>query len=295
MQSADRLREFVAIVDAGSISSAARALGLPRATLSRRIAATERALGVRLLHRATRELVLTTAGRELYHRACRVVADAEAAWASVQRLDDVPRGPLRVSVPDARVASAELFVDFALEFPEVRLQVTTTPRHVDLVSEGIDVAVRFGTVTDDSLIARRLWTSRSIAVASPGYLDARGTPLDLAALAEHDSVVGFAGESTPARAWPLLAGGTVPVEARLASNDVGVQLDAALRGVGIALLPQGLVRSQLQSGLLCSVLEETLGGPVPANLVFVDREFSPPQLRAFIERAVEYFRAWAPS
>jgi DNA-binding transcriptional LysR family regulator len=76
---------------------------------------------------------------------------------------------------------------------------------------------------------------------------------------------------------------------------VGVQLDAALRGVGIALLPRGLVKSQLLDGRLHSLLENTLGGPIPANLVFVDREFSPPQLRAFIERAVEYFRTWAPS
>lgn len=294
MLSADRLHEFMAILDQGSISAAARALGLPRATVSRRLATIEEALGVRLLHRGTRRLVPTEAGHELYRRACRVVQDTEAAWSAVRRLDDIPRGPLRVSVADTRTASADLFVAFAMEFPEVRLEVTTTPRHIDLVAEGIDVAVRFGELDDRNLIARRLWTHHVVAVASPAYLARRGEPVDAASLADHDCIAGFAGESTPARTWPCPDGTSVPITPRFASTDLDLRMAAARRGLGIAVLPAAIVRSDLEQGTLRRVLEGIVGARSLASLVYVDREFMPPQVRSFIEYATRFYREWLP-
>ena len=289
VQSADRLFEFMSVVDEGSISAAARAIGLPRATLSRRMSGLEAELGVRLLHRGTRRLVLTPAGEELYGRARRVVADTEAAWAAVRQLDDVPRGPLRVSVPDLRAATSELFIDFARDYPEVRLEVSASSRHVDLLAEGIDVAVRFGPIDDPSLIARRIWTSRTLAVAAPSYLKARGEPRVADDLAAHDCIVGFGGAATPLHKWPTRDGGTVAVHMRFASAGLGLRIDAALQGLGIALLPEDPIRHHLAEGRLRAVLTDIIGAESPANLVFVDREFVPAQVRVFIERAAAYF------
>jgi DNA-binding transcriptional LysR family regulator len=289
----DRLREFVAIVDAGSVSEAARTLQIQRTSLSRRLTALEAELGVRLMHRQTRRLVLTPAGEELYGRASRVVSEARAALEAVRRLDDVPRGSLRVSVPNDRMAHAGLFVSFAEEFPAVRLQVSLTPRHVDLVAEGIDVAIRFGRIANESLVVRHLWSTHSLAVASPAYLQRRGIPRRAEALAEHDCIVGFGGGDNPVAAWPLLNGGSTPVSARFATSALDLTISAAERGLGLALLPRGAVYTQLRTGSLVPVLEDVVGSETPLNLVFVDREFMPQPMRLFIDRASAYFDAWA--
>lgn len=294
MPSLDRLQEFAAIVDAGSVSEAARALDLPRTSLSRRLSALESDLGVRLMHRQTRRLVLTPAGEELYRRARRVVAEADAAWASLRQLDGAPRGALRVSVPDDRMARAALFVEFAQEFPEVRLEVSVTPRHVDLVADGVDVALRFGPVSNESLIVRHLWSTRSFPVASAGYLERRGVPTSADALIDHDCIVGFGGGRAPDRTWPLLQGGSVPVSARFASSGLDLRIAAVERGLGIGLLPHGPLTRQLREGTLVPVLQDVVGVETPLNLVFVDRELMPPRMRLFIDRAIEYLDGMAP-
>ena len=285
MPSTDRLQEFAEIVAAGSISGAARALGLPRATLSRRLSALEADLSVRLLHRGTRRLVLTPAGEELYHRARRIVADADEAWAAVRRLDDVPRGLLRVSVTE--MSLPKLFTGFLRDYPEVQLEVRTTTRHVDLVAEGVDVAVRFGEVKDPNLIVRRLFTVRLIVVGSPRYLELHGRPRQAADLAQHDCIVGFAGEWAPSSTWPLRAGGTVRVEGRLAGNAIGLMRAAARDDLGLALLPSGPIASDLDAGRLVAVLEDTVGTDHPVNIVYADREYIEPKVRAFVDWAVQ--------
>ena len=162
--SAERLREFVAVLEEGGISAASRRLGIPRATLSRRLSTLESELGVRLLHRQTRRLVPTEAGDQLFARARSIVADTEEAWAAIRRLDDTPRGSLRVSTTFRSNARA-LFAAFARDCPEVRLEVTSSERHVDLVADGIDVAIRGGEISDPNLIVRKLVNGRSGAVA----------------------------------------------------------------------------------------------------------------------------------
>jgi LysR family transcriptional activator of dmlA len=288
MPQTDRLGEFAAIVEAGSITAAARALGLPRATLSRRISALEAELGVRLLHRSTRRLVLTPAGEELHQRARRIVAEASEAWEAVRRLDDVPRGLLRVSATDA--ALGDLFVEFLEEYPEIQLEVQSTPRHVDLIAEGIDVAIRFGPVKDTNLIVRKVANGRQIVVASPEYLDARGVPTRPSHLKDHDCIVGFAGEFAPTRTWPLLAGGAVPVGGRLACNEIRLAARAARRGQGLALLPLPIVSDDLERGTLIHVLGDAVGQDSPVSIVYADREYIQPKVRAFVDRAVPVLR-----
>jgi len=196
----DRMREFLMVVREESISAAARSLNLPRATLSRRMSALEADLGVRLIHRRTNRLTLTEAGKELHLRAQRIVEDVADAWNAVRRLDDTPRGLLRVSVTGPHFA--KLFTGFLQDFPEVRLEVQSTTRHVDLLSEGVDVAIRIGPVEDQNLIARWLHTDRLVAAASPAYLERHGSPAHPEDLPNHTCIVGFAGASPTTRSWP---------------------------------------------------------------------------------------------
>ena len=283
--SVDRMREFLEVTRAGSITAAAEALGLPRATLSRRMSRLEADLGVRLILRRTTRLALTHAGEELRLRARQIVADAGAAWDAVRRLDDTPRGLLRISLTGAYFSG--LFTDFLSDFPEVRLEVLSTTRHVDLLAEGVDVAIRIGPVRDQNLIARRLHTDRLLVVASPGYLEVRGHPGSAADLAGHDCVVGFAGEWTPSKAWPLWNGGHAPVSGRLSANEVDLLHEAALCGLGLALMPSAVVAESLYAGRLIPVLEDEVGAEIPVSLVYTDREFIDPKVRVFVDRAID--------
>jgi DNA-binding transcriptional LysR family regulator len=292
MPSIDRMKEFAEVARAGSISGAARILGLPRATLSRRISGLEADLGVRLLHRRTTHLVLTTAGQELARRATRLTEDADAAWSAVQRLDDVPRGLLRVSVTGPHFL--QLFTDFARDFPEVQLEVQSTTRHVDLLTEGVDVAVRIGEIKDQNLIARHLHSDRLVVVGSPSYLARNGTPHSLDDLAQTTCIVGFAGDWSPSHSWPLMEGGSVRISRRLATNEIELMRKAAMEGLGLALLPSAAISDELASGALQPVLFDLIGAMIPVNLVFADREFIDPKVRVFVDRAVPVIQKEMP-
>lgn len=288
-ETAEGFESYVAIVDAGSISAAARAIEVPRETLSRRLARLEERLGVRLLHRDTRRLVPTDAGLALYRHARPLVAAAREATAAVRALDGEPRGLLRVSVPPGGGFAADLCLAFADRYPEVQLEVMSAARHVDLIAERFDVALRAGTVHDPALVARTIWASDRVAVASPGYLAHHGAPEAPADLDHHRLILGFYAGMRPEEAWPLRAGGTVPVTGWLASNDLALQLGAALAGRGIAMLPRPYVRQAIATGTLVSVLPSILGTTTSMAVVFVERAFMLPKVRAFVDHVVDWF------
>ncbi len=292
MPSADRIREFLEVARAGSISEAARVLRMPRATLSRRMSGLEAELSVRLIHRRTTRLALTHAGEELRQRAQRIVADTDAAWGAVRRLDDRPRGLLRVSVTGPYFL--RLFTQFLCDFPDIRLEVLSTTRHVDLLAEGVDVAMRIGQVKDQELIVRRVHSDRLIVVASPAYLMRRGTPKAADDLAAHDCIVGFAGEWTPNNRWPLLNGGRVNVRGRLSANEIDLIREAALEGLGLALLASAIIADDIVAGRLVPVLTREIGAEIPISLVYADRDFVEPKVREFVDRAVGIIKAEMP-
>ena len=292
MKAAEDFDAFVAIVDAGSVSEAARLLHVPRATLSRQLARLESRLGTRLLHRSTRRMMLTTAGDRLYARARALVQAAEAAVESVQRLDDTPRGLLRVSGPPMQnVQMGSLFATYMRRYPEVSVELESTTRHVDLVAEQVDVAVRAGIVREPNLIARTLLQTEMLAVASPAYLEEYGEPTHVDDLSSHRCMRGFEGGSRPSNSWLLRSGATTDVDGPLVTNDLMVMFGAALDGRGIALLPLPLVQPDLDQGRLRSVLPDAVGFSSPLSLVWVEREFVDPKIRAFVEVAVDWSKS----
>lgn len=203
----------------------------------------------------------------------------------MKRLDNVPRGLLRLLVPPRvhEVIFTEWLSDFMLAFPEVSLDVVGTDVHVDLVAEGFDVALRYGAIEDASLISRTLATNTECAVASPQYLHTRGTPTSAEELADHECIIGYRGSNVPRRHWPLLAGGSVEVRGRFMANHVGLQLQAAKRHVGIALVIERVAADLLASGELVKVLPDIVGRLDHARLVYPDREFLDPKVRAFVD------------
>ncbi|MBV1859962.1 MAG: LysR family transcriptional regulator [Nannocystaceae bacterium] len=289
MKIAEDFDAFVAIVEAGNISEAARVLGTPRATLSRQLGRLEARLGARLLHRSTRRMVPTAAGETLYGRARGLLESAKAAVESVQRLDDVPRGPLRVSGPPMGTpVLGELVADYLAEFPAVTVELQTTTRHVDLAGEHVDVALRAGVIEEPSLIVRPLARVRLMAVASPDYLARCGTPGAVSELAQHVCIRGFDRGTRPGTTWPLGSGGTTPIRGPFVSNDLAAIKGAAVRGLGIALLPRLLIDDELESGALSLVLPETVGQQISMCLVWLEREFIDPKVRAFVDLAARW-------
>ena len=282
------LLAFARVVEAKSFSRAAAELRMPRATLGRRLARLEAQLGTRLLRRTTRSLALTDAG-EIFYRHARIVLDAVAqAEASVRTGGDVLRGQLRVSLPPLPDEGLLAFVSsFAQQHPGIRMQVDFSPRLVDLLREGYDVALRASVELQPGLVARNILRDTAIAVAAPDYLAANGTPRTVKDLRTHRCLTGFARGELPQSTWPV-GRGVVRVESVFSSNDVRLLRDAAVRGLGIALLPRALVEELIDTGTLVHVLPGKLGAETRIAVVYPERELLPPQVRAFIEALVQW-------
>lgn len=287
----NELLAFARAVEVGSLSRAAAELGVPRATVSRRLQRLEQRLGTRLLRRTTRSLALTPTG-EAFYRHARIVLDAvQSAEASVRHTEDAIAGDLRVSVPPMLDAGFfAMLVAFAKAHPAVRLQVHFSSRHVDLRRDGYDVALRASSSLEPGLVARTLGRTPLVAVASPEYLAEHGTPRRRKDLAHHRCLLGFARGELPQTHWPI-GGAQVHVAGTFFTNEVSLLADAAVRGLGIALVPRMLVEAQLDRGTLVQVLPGILEDESRISIVYPERELVPPQVRAFVDAVV----AWAPS
>ncbi len=278
------LKEFIAIVEAGSISAAARDLNLPRASLSRRLQKLETFYGVQLVHRATHNVQLSRAGKELYQRARRIVADLEETERVVGALDAVPHGILRVGMPMGAGIEMALAEPFLRTYPDVELEFVATHTHDDLVSNGIDVALRAGKVEDENLIGRKLISFGNYVYASPRLLLERGTPT-LENLSTWPCLLDFDVQGRPTRHWPLWNGSSTPVHGPMRTNNVDAQIQGAVRGLGLTLASERLVRPWVERGELEAVLDELVGYTTPVTLVWPPTEFMDPKVRAFVDLA----------
>ena len=286
---------FLGVVEAGSVSAAARALDQPRPTVSRRLAQLEAHLGVRLVHRGARTVVVTREGEALYERVRPLLEALREAEQAVRQTDPRPRGLLRLSLsPLMSQALAGALCDFRTRYPEVQLEVVVEGRYVDLRTERFDVAIRGGVLPDSDLVQRLLIRSSAFPVASPDYLRRRGSPETPEALTAHECLLGYDQDGQPRRVWPVRGGGTVPVSGGFVSNDRALLRIAAAAGQGIALLSEVNARSALDAGALVPVLPERVGVDISLNIVFTERAFLAPRVRCFVELIVAAFRENPP-
>lgn len=293
-QSGERPRDlnevlvFARVVEAGSFVAASRELEMPKSTVSRKVAELEERLGARLLQRTTRKLSLTDVGRAYYQHAARVVAELEEAELAVSRLQGVPRGPLRVTMPLNFGYLAPVVASFMARYPEVRLEVVCADRVVDLIQEGFDVAIRAGRLSDSALLARSLGVLRHFVVASPAFLDAHGvpeTPEDLQEM--HCLSFGAGAERTT---WILRRQGTaqsVRLRPRLIVNDYDFLDECARSGLGVALLPAFRCAEAIRAGGLRRVLPDWCSSEVPVAAVYPSGRHLSPKVTAFLEHLRE--------
>ncbi|WP_310633322.1 LysR family transcriptional regulator [Paraburkholderia sp.] len=275
---------FVEVVKAKGFRHAADALGMPNSTLSRRISALEKHIGLRLLHRTTRKIELTEAGQIYFERCKRIVDEARLAHAQLGSLLAQPSGTLRVSLPVdfALTYLAPLIVEFGERYPGIRFDLDLTPRRVDLVSEPFDVAIRIGESENSQLIARWLASLTPSLYASPGYLKRSGVPEKPADLERHACLT-----ILKASAWTLhdsqrKRSVTVPVSGRYTLNSVGMIRRIATLDGGIVLVPREVVTDDLASGALVPVMPHWHGTPTPIYAM-TETRLLPAKTQRFIE------------
>jgi DNA-binding transcriptional LysR family regulator len=281
------LELFVAIADTGSLTAAARACGVTRATIARRLEALEERLGVALISRTTRDLLLTEAGA-VYLEGCReTLMRHRQAEAAVHELGGKPRGRLRIAGPIIGVEQivGPLLTSFAQQYPEVDVQVSLSSEPCNPLVDSCDIAVQLGFEKNSALIAQRLLRETYTLVASPDYLKRRGVPLSVDELAHHDCIVA-ARTSGVHESWPLRDAGVVTVtRPRFLANAPGLIRMSALQGLGIALMAHFLVRDDIASGALVRVLGDQVGQELPVCLVYAAGSRRSPKIRCFIDYA----------
>lgn len=287
---------FARIVESGSFSRAAQRTGLPKSTLSRRLSALEGRLGERLLMRTTRKLVVTEFGQGLLGHARRVVEETEAAAALVQHRQAEPSGRLRISMPSdfANLALGKLLADFVARFPAIILELDLSPRRVDLMGEGFDLALRMGDLPDDAtLVARRIALFTAGLYAAPGYTAQNGFPESPDALMAHSALCLPGSDGGPAP-WKLSRGKAgwegVP-SARTIANSPELLVRLARGGAGIAAVPDFFATPYVLGGELVKVLPEWSLPAVAGWAVFPGRRLMPAKTRVFLEMLAASFAA----
>jgi len=293
----DDLGVFVRVVEHKSMSSAARRLGVPKSTISRAIARLEDGLRVRLFQRTTRSLAPTDAGRALYTEVLPHIDALRAATSVVTNESEAPRGLLRITAPNdlGTLLLADIVTRFCQRYPEVQIEVVLTPRTVDLVAEGIDLAIRAGVLRDSSLVAKKVAESELRLFASPTYLAKRGTPRTTADLASHDTVL-FRSKNGRAK-WTLECRQektSVEVKGAVSGDDYAFLLAATVSGAGIGLLPRFTAEAELRSGGLVRVLptHATTGGAM--YIVHASSKHVPRKVAAFRDFMIESLRTLSP-
>lgn len=291
MHDLNEVSVFTRVAQLGSFSKASRALAMPVSTVSRKVAALEARLGVILIQRTTRKLSMTRAGLHLLEQCAFHLQGIEEAEAYLTQDQAQPEGLLRVTVPIAMGQSP--FVDFVSAFlerhPKLRLDLIVTNRHVDLIAENIDLAIRFGNLKDSSIVAKRLGVSRRLLVAGPAYLRQRRAPKHPRDLSQHHCIL-FHGESGESE-WELVSQRTrarVKVSGVVSGSDFNTVNEFALRGHGIALLPQAYCVDAIKEKRLQQVLPQWGSALVPVSAIYPNRKFMPTRMRIFLQHLVAW-------
>lgn len=280
---------FVKTAELGSFVSAGRVLEISASAVGKAVARLEQQLGVRLFQRSTRRIQLTAEGRVFLDRCRQILDDLDDAQATLMQTTESPRGWLRVSAPIISYHFLlPLIPDFRARYPNVQLDIDFNDRIVDLIDEGIDVAIRSGSLPDSRLVSRPLQAFRLWLCASPDYLARHGTPRTVRDLAHHEGVRFRYPNSGKLQEWPLPSDDVDPcVGTALVCNNMEAVLGATLRGLGIGCMPDFLVLRALASGELVRVLGERNGIDGRFNAIWPSNRHLSPKVRVFVDHLSE--------
>ncbi len=285
---------FVRVAETRSFSEAARRLRISKSLVSRQVAALETDLGVRLFNRTTRSLALTEAGRGYFDQLVQILADIDTANQSVSQLQAVPKGVLRINAPMTFSTThlTPAIPDFLARYPDVEIDISMNDRLVDLTEEGFDMAVRIGRLRESSLIARKIAPVRISVCASPAYLERYGTPASPADLADHaclrytnmSPTDEWSFHHEDGRPWAIQLG-----RCPLRANNGDALRIAALKGLGITILPTFMVGPDLQAGALASILTPYIRHEGGVYAVYPPTRHLSPKVRAFVDFLADRF------
>lgn len=281
-----QISTFAEVASRGSLSAAARAEGVAPAMIGRRLDALEERLGVKLLQRTTRKIALTNEGAAFLEDCQRILAELEEAETSVSERSARASGQLTISAPAGfgRQHIAPLVPSFLSEHREVKLTLSLNDRVVDLIGEGVDIAIRIASLTDSNLIGVKLADNKRVVVASPAYLKRHGTPTTLDELSNHNCLA-FSGDGSQ-RGWTFRQNGKnmiIKVDGNMVCNDGEVLHDWALSGKGLAWRSMWEVGSEIEAGKLVTVLDEFNAPGNDIYAIFAQRRHLPLRIRAFVD------------
>jgi DNA-binding transcriptional LysR family regulator len=293
MNRLESMSVLLAVVDAGSLSAAGRKLGMPLATVSRKISELEAGLKTRLLIRSTRQLTLTESGRG-YIAACRrILEDVNEAERAAAGEYTEPRGEMIVTAPVVfgRLHVLPVLTEFLQSYPEVKVRLGLGDRNFNLVEDHVDLALRIGTLPDSGLIATQLGSLRRVACASPKYLSKRGMPERVQDLATHDCVsFELFGVGDTWRFQVNGAEATVRIHPRLAVSTAEAAIDAAVAGLGVTCVLSYQVESAVRAGDLTLILQSFEPAPLPVSFLYASQGRLPLKLRSLLDFATPRLR-----
>jgi len=277
---------FRRVVEAKSFSAVSREMRLSQSTVSKKIAGLEEYLATKLLNRSTRQLNLTDAGQRYYQRCCQILDEVSDTEAELQQQQDVATGTLRISMPIAagRMKILPYLWEFLEQHPALKLDVNFDDHYVDIVKEGIDVAIRVGELADSTLIARKISQIPRYTVASPAYLEEHGEPSNLESLSQHDCIV-YSLLSTH-NEWHFdskKGKQKIAVKGRFSSNSPDAICQAALKGQGIAVILGWLVEDDIAAGRLKVILKDYVPTTLALNAIYPQRRFMPAKLSLLLD------------
>jgi DNA-binding transcriptional LysR family regulator len=285
------LTAFVRTADRGSFAASGRLLGISASAVGKSVSNLERQLGVRLFQRSTRSLRLTEEGKDFYERCRRILDDLDDAQASLANAVSIPRGRLRVSIP---LVSYHLLLplipEFVERYPEVELDLDFTDRIVDLIEEGVDVAIRSGVLADSRLMSRSIRPFQMALCAAPSYLERFGTPKHPHDLEGHLAIRFRFPNSGKVQDWPFSSmadQGELKPRTVMTCNNMEALRGATMNGLGIGCMPDFLARSPIANGQMVSILGDYLDGPARFHLVWPSNRHLSPKVRVFVDFASE--------
>ncbi|MBE5683567.1 LysR family transcriptional regulator [Pantoea agglomerans] len=283
MDSLSGFTVFVQVAETRSFVSAGRLLGLSPSAVGKNVARLEEKLGVRLFHRSTRSITLTAEGTLFLERCRRILAEIEAAQMELSQSREKPSGRLRISLPLVSSLMLPVLGDFMRQYPEIRLDLDFTDNLVDVIEEGFDAVIRTGEPADSRLSARRLGYFSTMLVASPSYLAEKGTPQHPADLMEHRCLHYRFSHTGKLEKWPLRDADNLNLPVTMVCNNIETRICFALRGSGIASLPDFAVRDLVANGTLLPILNEFIEWQGTFHILWPASKHVSPKIRALVD------------